>query len=97
MSFHVGMHDVRAISAMMSVDFDPGPFFGVSSMPAGSTVVWTGGEFTRDVRFVFTRVEHGEWKREAELFGRKVDDETGRSLALILEKHCLELPGVSSD
>ena len=96
LSFHVDMDDVGAISAMMSVDFDPGSFFGVSSVPAGSTVVWTGGEFTREIRFIFTRQENGEWKREAELFGRKVDDETGRSLAVILEKHCLELPGVSS-
>ena len=96
LSFHVGMHDVRAISAMVFDEFDPGSFFGVSSMPPGSAVVWTGGESTRGIRFVFTRLENGEWKRDVELLGRKIRSEASRSLADILEKHCSELPGVSS-
>ena len=81
---------------MVFDDFDPGSFFGVSSMPPGSAVVWTGGESTRGIRFVFTRLENGEWKRDVELLGRKIRSEASRSLADILEKHCSELPGVSS-
>ena len=96
LSFHVEMHDVRTIRAMVFDDFDPGSFFGVSSMPPGSAVVWTGGESTRGIRFVFTRLENGKWNRDVELFGRKIDSKTVRSLSGILDKHCLELPGVSS-